>query len=223
MGAASGGEGPSRSRSDTTVPCCPRRQCADGVPRAFLGDEAGVLGPSSQAYGAGRWGGSGRSCVTPSGSQGLQPGPSRSFPNLAKPLIEFLFRFQHRPGEETARAFGSSSAAAKASASSIRAGKALDIFSHSDRPRCERASAIVCGVSTVGLVTIRSPPLLADGVLLFRGQLAPGRILGEPLLALLPCRLPIRVGSIELCPQRFCCGRDQAAAPDPGQREAAAR
>ncbi len=92
----------------------------------------GITGPSAKAF---------RMC-----SRTLPSQSSSSSSDLSNAL-----------GREIVCAFGSSSAAAEASASSIRAGNALDMFSHSDRRRCERASTIVRGVSTAGFGTIRSP------------------------------------------------------------------
>ena len=112
-------------------------------------------------------------------------------------------------GRETVRAIGSSSAAADASASSVRVGKALDMFSHSDRPRCESASAIVCGVSTVGLVTTRSPHSWRM-VYFCSGESLPQ--VGSSASRCSPfCHAASQSAwtALRFCPQSFRGGRDQ--------------
>ena len=52
-----------------------------------------------------------------------------------QPVIELRLRFHHRARQQNSARFGLSSAAAAASASSMRAGRAFAIFSHSDGPR----------------------------------------------------------------------------------------
>ena len=133
-------------------------KAADRVPHAFLGGEAGVLDRflKRTAKGGGEVADGHASHLR--NHRALGQGFQDSLPNLAKPLMKFFLRLEHRSREEDRLRFRfqqrSGGREAHPRSAPARPWTCSPIPTG---PRCESVTAIVCGVSTVGLVTFRSP------------------------------------------------------------------